>query len=136
MISPFLQRAETSLKSAKMLLSAGDTDGAASRAYYAMYDAVRACLGWAGIAPERGEFKTHHGITAAFGLHLVKPGLFPVAASKAFQRVQFIRQTADYAVLPVPHDDAAEAVREADSLVAAATVLIANRYQLPAQPSP
>jgi hypothetical protein len=55
-----------------------------------MYDAVRACLGWAGIAPERGEFKTHHGITAAFGLHLVKPGLFPVAASKAFQRVQFI----------------------------------------------
>jgi uncharacterized protein (UPF0332 family) len=129
--SPFLQRAETSLKSAKLLLGAGDTDGASSRAYYAMYDAVRACLGWAGIAPERGEFKTHHGITAAFGLHLVKPGLFPVTASKAFQRVQFIRQTADYAVLPVPHDDAAEAVREADSFVAAATALIANRYQPP-----
>ena len=130
----FLQRAEISLKSAKMLLDAGDTDGASNRAYYAMYDAVRACLGWAGIAPERGEFKTHHGITAAFGLHLVKPGLFPVAASKSFQRVQFTRQTADYAVLPVPHDDAAEAVRAAESFIAAAAVLIAEPYRQPVEP--
>jgi uncharacterized protein (UPF0332 family) len=131
--SPFLRRAETSVKSAKLLLGVGDTDGASSRAYYAMYDAVRACLGWAGIAPERGEFKTHHGITTAFGLHLVKPGLFPVAASKAFHRVQFIRQTADYAVLPVPHDDAAEAVREAESFVAAAAALIVSRDPPPAE---
>lgn len=56
MTSAFLQSAETSLKSAKLLLGVGDIDGASSRAYYAMYDAVRACLGWAGIAPERGEF--------------------------------------------------------------------------------
>ena len=49
MTSPFLQRAEISLKSAKMLLGIGDTDGASSRAYYAMYDAVRAWLSWAGI---------------------------------------------------------------------------------------
>ena len=65
----------------------------------------------------------------------MKPGLFPVAASKAFQRVQFTRQTADYAVLPVPHEDAAEAVREAESFVAAAAALIAKRYQPPAAPS-
>ena len=43
-----------------------------------MYDAVRACPGWAGIAPGRGTFKTHYGITAAFGLHLVKPGTVPL----------------------------------------------------------
>jgi uncharacterized protein (UPF0332 family) len=43
---PFLQKAETSVKSARMLLDAGDTDSACSRAYYAMYDAARACLGW------------------------------------------------------------------------------------------
>lgn len=61
----------------------------------------------------------------------MKPGLFPIAASKAFQRVQFIRQTADYTVLPVSQDDAAEAVWEAESFVAAATALIANRYQPP-----
>lgn len=60
MTSPFLQRAETSLKSAKVLLGIGDTDGACRRAYYAMYDPVRDCLGWAGIAPERGEFAPRH----------------------------------------------------------------------------
>lgn len=125
MTSPFLQRAEISLKSAKLLLDAGDTDGACSRAYYAMYDAVRACLTWAGIKPERGEFKTHHGITVAFGLHLVKPGLFPAEASKSFQRVQFIRQVADYDVTPVPQKDAALSVQEAENFVAASAALIA-----------
>ena len=94
-----------------------------------MYDAVRACLVWADISPERGSFKSHHGITAAFGLHLVKTGLFPVDVSKAFQRVQFIRQVADYEVLPVPHEDAALSVREAENFVAAATSLIAKPYQ-------
>ena len=73
----FLQRAGISIKSARLLLDAGDTDGACNRAYYAMYDTARACLTWAGIAPERGAFKTHHGLIAAFGSHLVKPGIFP-----------------------------------------------------------
>jgi uncharacterized protein (UPF0332 family) len=77
MTSPFLERAAISIKSAKLLLDAGEKDGACSRPYYAMHDAARACLAWAGIAPERGEFKTHHGLIGAFGLHLVKRGLFP-----------------------------------------------------------
>lgn len=131
MKSPFLQRAETSLKSAKLLLDAGDTDGACSRAYYAMYDAVRACLTWAGVKPERGEFKTHHGITAAFGLHLVKPGLFPAEASKAFQRVQFTRQVADYDVTPVPRQDAAVSVQEAEEFLSTTATLIASSYRPP-----
>ena len=94
-----------------------------------MYDAVRACLTWAGIKPERGAFRTHHGITAAFGLHLVKPGLFPAEAGKAFQRVQFIRQIADYDVTPVPQKDAALSVEEAEIFVAATAALIAKPHR-------
>jgi uncharacterized protein (UPF0332 family) len=135
MTSPFLERAAISIKSAKLLLDAGDTDGACSRAYYAMYDAARACLAWACIAPERGEFKTHHGLIAAFGLHLVKHGLFPEDKSKSFQRVQVTRQIADYDVTPVPHEKAAEAVLAAESFVATAAAMVADPYQRPTETS-
>ncbi len=105
MTSAFLQKAEIGVKSAKVLLDLGDTDGACSRAYYAMYDAARAALIWAGISRERGEFKTHSGVLAAFGLHLVKPGLFPAEPGRAIQRVQSLRQVADHEETPVPHDN-------------------------------
>ena len=136
MTSPFLQRAKTSIKSARLLLDAGDTDGACSRAYYAMYDAARACLAWAGIAPERGAFKTHHGLIAAFGLHLVKPGFFPEEKSKSFQRVQATRQVADYEVTPVPHEKAVEAVLAAEGFVSTAAAMIASSHQRPDATSP
>lgn len=89
-----------------MLLDLGDTDSACSRAYHAMYDAARACLAWAGVAPERGDFKTHHGLISAFGLYLVRPGHFPAETGRALQNVQTIRQVADYEATPVPHDTA------------------------------
>jgi hypothetical protein len=36
--------AESALRSAKILLDAGDIEGACNRAYYAMYDAAHAAL--------------------------------------------------------------------------------------------
>ena len=135
MTSPFSRKAETNLKSARMLLDAGDTDSACSRAYYAMYDAARACLAWVGVVPERGEFKTHQGLIAAFGLHLVKPGIFPADIGRFFHNAQSLRQTADYDAIPVSQEQAEQAVAAAEKFVAAATALIANRSQPPAQPS-
>ena len=135
MTSPFLRKAETNLQSAKMLLDVGDTDSACSRAYYAMYDAARACLAWVGVVPERGEFKTHQGLIAAFGLHLVKPGLFPADIGRFFHSAQSLRQTADYDAIPVSQQQTEQALAAAESFVAAAAGLIANRYQPPVQPS-
>lgn len=40
----FMAKAERAAESAKLLLEAGDADGACNRAYYAMYDAARAAL--------------------------------------------------------------------------------------------
>ena len=126
---PFLRKAETGVKSAKVLLDLGDTDGACSRAYYAMYDAARATLEWAGITPERGEFKTHHGLMASFSLHLVKPGLFPAEPGRAIQRAQTLRQVADYEASPVPHEQAVETVRAAESFVSTAAAMVARPYR-------
>ena len=131
MTSPFLQKAETGVKSAKMLLDAGDTDGACSRAYYAMYDAARACLSWAEVAPARGEFKTHHGLTSAFFQHLVKTGLFPIATGGAIQRAMALRQIADYEASPVPHSDAVKTISDAESFVSTAAALVASLYRPP-----
>jgi uncharacterized protein (UPF0332 family) len=129
----FLSKAETSVKSARMLLDAGDTDSASSRAYYAIYyDAARACLAWAGIEPVRGAFKTHHGLTSAFALHLVKSGYFPADIGKALQNVQSVRHVADYEIDPVPHDKAERAVMAAEVFVATAAGLIAMPYDPPA----
>ncbi len=39
-----MTKAERAAVSAKLLLEAGDVDGACNRAYYAMFDAARAAL--------------------------------------------------------------------------------------------
>jgi uncharacterized protein (UPF0332 family) len=134
--SRFLQKAEVGVKGARMPLEAGDTDGACSRAYYAMYDAARATLDWAGITPGSGGFKTHRGLIAAFSMHLVKPGLFPAEPGRAIQRAQTVRLVADYEAEPVPHDDAVETVAKAEAFVSTAAALLATSFQGPSASAP
>lgn len=82
--------------SAKLLLQAGDTDGASNRAYYAMFDAARYALLVSGapVVPEVA--RTHGGLISAFSLHLVKSGRVPVHLGKALNRAEEIRLVADY----------------------------------------
>ena len=64
-----LAKAERTIASAEHLLDAGDIDGAAGRAYYAMFYVAEALL------IERGlEFSKHSGVQAALGQHFVKSG--------------------------------------------------------------
>lgn len=44
-----MAKAMQAAASAKVLLDAGDTDGACNRAYYAMFDAARAALLASGV---------------------------------------------------------------------------------------
>lgn len=44
-------KAERAITSARLLLDAGDIDGAINRAYYAMFDAAKAALLRAGARP-------------------------------------------------------------------------------------
>jgi uncharacterized protein (UPF0332 family) len=49
MTKEIMAKAEKALASARILLDAGDSDGAANRACYATFDATIAALAWAGI---------------------------------------------------------------------------------------
>jgi uncharacterized protein (UPF0332 family) len=91
-----MDKASRAASSARLLLDAGDVDRACSRAYYAMFDAVRAALICSGapVVPEVA--KTHGGLVSAFTLHLVKTGRVPTELGKALNRVAEIRLIADY----------------------------------------
>ncbi len=71
----YLLKATRALASAKLLLDAGDCDGACNRAYYAMFDAAHAALLIANPSTNPATTKTHRGLIAAFGEHLVKTGM-------------------------------------------------------------
>lgn len=89
-------KANRALDSARLLLDAGDVDGACNRAYYAMFDAARAALMDSNAPVKPTAAKTHSGLIAAFSLHLVKSGRIPVELGRALNKVAEIRLIADY----------------------------------------
>jgi uncharacterized protein (UPF0332 family) len=78
-----MDKAQKALSSARILLDAGDTDGAANRAYYAMFDAALAALSWAGAGTEQTPPKTHSGLIASFGQNLVRTNRLPSEFGRA-----------------------------------------------------
>lgn len=91
-----MDKALRAAASARLLLDAGDVDGACNRAYYAMFDAARAALLWSGGQVSPTVAKTHSGLIAAFSLHLVKTGRLSVELGKTLNRAAEIRMIADY----------------------------------------
>lgn len=117
----FLAKAETAVRSARVLLDSGDTDGACNRAYYAMFDAARAAL-LASSAPVHAEVaRTHSGLIAAFGLHLVKSGMLEVELGRTLNRAHQLRLVADYAGDLVDEEAAGRVVAQAAEFVSAIT---------------
>jgi len=105
--------------SARLLLYAGDADGACNRAYYAMFDAARAALLASG-APVPAEIaRTHSGLISAFSLHLVKTGRVPIELGKTLNKAEELRLIADYKGDPVETDAATWVVSEAYHFVQA-----------------
>jgi uncharacterized protein (UPF0332 family) len=112
-----MTKARRALASADKLLQDGDNDGACNRAYYAMFDSARAAL-IASKAPVPPEIaKTHSGLIAAFSLHLVKTGLFPVELGRAFNRTEDLRLVADYKGDPITEEEALWALQHAKTFL-------------------
>lgn len=92
----FLSKAQRACESARVLLNLDDVDGAANRAYYAMFDAARAALRMSG-APVREEVtRTHSGLIGAFGEYFVKTGRVSKELGRSLNRAEEIRLIADY----------------------------------------
>lgn len=108
-----MAKADTAHASAQALLARGDVDGAANRAYYAMFDAARAALLASAATVPPDIARTHSGLIGAFGYHLIKPGLITKDLGRLLNRAYEIRQAADYNGETVEVEDAQEIVNKA-----------------------
>ncbi|EQD70832.1 HEPN domain protein [mine drainage metagenome] len=99
------------------MLELKDVDGACNRAYYAMFDAARAALLASGAPVQPDIGKTHNGLIAAFGLHLIKNGPVPKELGRILKRAEEIRLIADYRGDSVEFDDARAMVEQAQTFV-------------------
>lgn len=115
--SDLLVKAERAIASAKLLLDAGDVEGACNRAYYAMFDAARAALLWSGASTDQATTKTHSGLISSFSLHLIKTGRLPISLGKALNRAAEIRLIADYTGDEVSADKAQWVIEQATALL-------------------
>jgi uncharacterized protein (UPF0332 family) len=115
----YMAKAEAALSGARLLLRSGDTDGACSRAYYAMFDAAHAALFALGVKQLTAPIKTHNGLVALFGQRVVLPGHLLAEHGEALNKAQRFRQLADYSGDPASAENAEWAVSHAEAFVAA-----------------
>lgn len=108
-----MAKAAQATASAKLLLDAGDADGATNRAYYAMFDAARAALSACG----HDIGKTHKGVLNAFSARLVKNGPLPKEMGRLLKQAETYRYVADYEGAPVELGDARKMVEQAEAFV-------------------
>ncbi len=114
-VEDLMAKAMQAVASAKMLLAAGDADGACNRAYYAIFDAARAAL----LASGTDVGKTHKGVLNAFSDRLVKNGPFPKEMGRLLKHAETFRYVADYEGDHVELSDAQQMVEQAEAFVAA-----------------
>jgi uncharacterized protein (UPF0332 family) len=117
--STYLCKAERALKAARLLLENNDSDGACNRAYYAMFDAAHAALFALGVEGINAPIKTHNGLVAKFGQHLVLGNHLSAEHGEDFNAVQKLRQVGDYSGDHVSVEDAGWAVARAAAMLAA-----------------
>lgn len=108
------------------MLNAGDTEGACSRAYYAMFDAAHAALFAIGVEEASAPIKTHNGLVGKFGQHLVRGNLLAAEHGEALNTVQRYRQLADYSGDPVSTEDTTWALERAEAFIAAIKIFLAK----------
>jgi uncharacterized protein (UPF0332 family) len=127
-----LAKAQRAADSARLLLDAGDADGACNRAYYAMFDAARAALAaerpGSDSADDSASVRTHSGLISAFGLGLIKTGRLPLELGRTLNRAAEIRAAADYTGGPIDADKAIWMVDQAQRFIDEVRPLLNERH--------
>lgn len=117
-------KAESMARQAHLLLEAGEADGAAGRAYYAMFHAARAALEL--VDPDLLNAKTHSTIIRRFGQHVVKVGLLDPALGRMLSEAEGLRITADYDSAPFDRESARRVVESMDTFLAGTRALMGS----------
>lgn len=86
-----LQTARSDLKSARILLEAGEYRGANNRAYYAIFHAINAVHAVSGKA-----YKRHKDAIGSFDKDYVKTEIFPREIGRKIAEAEEIRHVSDY----------------------------------------
>ncbi len=102
-VASLLDRAETYIRSAELLLHEKDYDSSVSRSYYAMFFAAEAVLMHNSI-----NFSSHKSVISLFGKHFVKTGIFKPKMGRILRRAYERRLVGDYSFSPQVGDEEAE----------------------------
>lgn len=115
----YIGKAQRALAAARLLLDSSDPEGACNRAYYAIFHAAHAALSAVRTDAPDAIYKSHHGLVAAFGKHVVVDAQMDPEFGRAFNQVRQLRALADYVGDPLSIADAAWAVVQAEAFVVA-----------------
>lgn len=125
-IQLMLQKSIVRLKSAKILLKAGNYADSISRSYYAVLDVARAVLVTDKIYP-----KSHAGTIAKFNQHYIKTKIFPNRFGTMLASIEKARTKADYAFeVSFTKQDAQEKLRQAEEFVEGITKYLSKRLNV------
>ena len=115
-----LEHAAECLSSAKALLNVNDFKGAANRAYYSVFHAMRAVLALDGI-----DRKHHSGIITEFRKLYIKAGIFDAKLSEIIQTQSEYRTSSDYDdFFIISKSEVVEQVESAEEFLSKATAYL------------
>lgn len=118
-----LAKAERSFGAAGRLLEAGDTDFAASRAYYGYFYVAEALLLSKGLS-----FSRHGQVISQYGLHFARSEVLDPRFHRLIRRAFSLRQLADYSTDPSLEPDAvSELIEEGNAFIRKAREYLARR---------
>ena len=86
-----LEKARRAFMSATENIGTGDFETANNRAYYSVFNSIRAVL-----ALDSVDFKTHSRTIGYFNQHYIKEGIFDSDFSRIIQRISLSRNKSDY----------------------------------------
>ncbi len=121
-MNDFWVKAVRAAGTARAALQMGDTDGAVSRAYYAMFDAAKAAL--ESIDAALIDAKSHDVIIARFGQHVVLGQGLDRDLGRALNSGQDLRNVADYDRKPDSQEEASQMIERMERLLSAVAGLL------------
>lgn len=108
-----IDTAKSDVKSAKILLEAGEFRGSNNRAYYGIYHGISAIHALDGNA-----YKRHKDALANFNKNYVKSEIFPRTLGRRIAEAEEIRHASDYDDFYIAtKDEAEEQIKTAEELI-------------------
>lgn len=118
-----LEHARECLASAGKLVNANDYKGAANRAYYAVFHAMRAVLALDGI-----DMKKHSGVMSEFRRLYIKTGILPEEMSVIISEAFDVRTDCDYDdFYEISRNEVVEQITRAETFVDVISKYLANK---------